>query len=408
MRSNDGHRAGKSRRGNAGAAGPKVDVTPLRQGRVVFLSNHVLDSARRAGFHWLADAFWTGGWDVTFVTTGISIVSKLRHNSRFTPARPSGIPIELAPRLTMYIEPAFIHPAYLSLPLLSAAASIAMARYGQRLSDSLKAFVKAADLVVFESNASLMMFEAVRQATNAKLAYRVSDDVRVIRNSRLVRMAEDAVIDRFDCVSVPSRALLQSRFACLKNAVYQPHGVPDFPPLSQTRRYSGNSPIATSIGSTLLDYEFLRLAPSRRPAVTFHQVGQMITPVKAHNLVTHGEVPYADTVDFAAQADLCLALYEDHPDSIYLAETSNKLALFMALRKRIVAPKFLQSSLTRPGIFFYDVKNPHTIDDALDAALEFDPADVPTVKHSGWAEVRDGLLNFVGMPKSSGQADPSL
>ncbi len=377
-------------------------MTRLREGRVVFLSYHLLDSPRRAGFHWLADAFWAARWDVIFVTTAISRASKLRRDPRLASGQPMGVPTELAPRLTMYIEPALIHPAHIRMPWLRSVTGLGMARYGRRLSDTLTAFVKAADLVVFESNASLMMFDAVRRATDAKLVYRVSDDVRVIRNSPLVRAAEDAVIDQFDCVSVPSRTLLQSRFSRLKNAIYQPHGVPDLPPVRGERRYPNDGPVATSVGSTLLDYEFLRLAPFRRPGIAFHQIGQMTAPVRAPNLIAHGELPYSEAVDFAAQADLCLALYEEHPHSAYLAETSNKLALFMSLRKRIVAPEFLRFGLDRPGIFFYDVKDPPTIDAALDAALAFDPADVPMVKQSSWSNVRDGLLDCVGLPKSGG------
>lgn len=375
-------------------------MTSLREGRIVFLSNHVLDSPRRAGFHWLADAFWKARWDVTFVTTGISFASRLRGDPRLASRYPWGVPIELAPRLAMYIEPALVHPVQAAFPWLRRAAAVGMARYGRRLSDSLTAFVKSADLVVFESNASLMMFEAVRKSTDARLVYRVSDDVRVIRNSPLIRSAEDAVIHQFDCVSVPSQTLLQSRFANVKNAVYQPHGVPDLPALSSKRRYNSNGPTATSVGSTLLDYEFLRIAPTRRPGITFHQVGQLTLAVRAPNLITHGEVPYADAVDFAAQADLCLALYQEHPQSIYLAETSNKLALFMKLRKRIVAPEFLRSKLERPGIFFYKVTDPSTIDAALDAALAFDPADVPVVQQSTWAEIRDQLLECASRPNA--------
>ena len=360
----------------------------------------MLNSPRRAGFHWLADSFWKGGWDVTFVTTGISLLSNLRRDPRLAAAPLAGIPTELAPRLTMYIEPALVHPARLQWPVLEHLGIGLMSRYGRRLSDTLAAFVAAADLVVFESNSSLMMFDAVGRATKARLAYRVSDDVRVIRNSPLVRAAEDAAIDRFDCVSVPSRTLLRSRFSQVKNAVYHPHGVPALPEPSGTRRYADAGPTATSIGSTLLDYEFLRLAPLRRPAITFHQVGQMRKAINVQNLIPHGELPYRDAVDFAAQADVCLALYEEHPESVYLAETSNKLAMFMALRKRIVAPEFLRPVLDRPGIFYYDVKRPESIDDALDAALALDPTAVPPVQHSSWDVIRDQLLDCLGLPSN--------
>jgi 2-beta-glucuronyltransferase len=51
--------------------------------RVLLITGHYLESRHKAGFHWLADAFWRSGWDVTFFTQSISWLSWLRRDSRF-------------------------------------------------------------------------------------------------------------------------------------------------------------------------------------------------------------------------------------------------------------------------------------------------------------------------------------
>ena len=51
--------------------------------RVILVSGHYLGSKRRAGFHHLAQAYGSLGWDVTFVTAAISLLSRLRGDYRF-------------------------------------------------------------------------------------------------------------------------------------------------------------------------------------------------------------------------------------------------------------------------------------------------------------------------------------
>jgi 2-beta-glucuronyltransferase len=50
--------------------------------RIVLLSSHYLLSKRKAGFHWLAQAFHRGGCEVTFVTMLMSPFSRLSGDYR--------------------------------------------------------------------------------------------------------------------------------------------------------------------------------------------------------------------------------------------------------------------------------------------------------------------------------------
>src|SRR2546430_1855357 len=54
-----------------------------RMKRVMLITSHYLESQRKAGFHFLADAFWRAGWDVTFTTVSLSWLSWLRKDQRF-------------------------------------------------------------------------------------------------------------------------------------------------------------------------------------------------------------------------------------------------------------------------------------------------------------------------------------
>src|SRR5947207_15002227 len=50
--------------------------------RVVFVTSHYLESDRKAGFHWLAEAMWRAGWHVLFFTESVSWLSLLRRDPR--------------------------------------------------------------------------------------------------------------------------------------------------------------------------------------------------------------------------------------------------------------------------------------------------------------------------------------
>ena len=60
-----------------------------RAREVAFLSNHYWRSARRAGFHGLAQAFREAGWKVRFVTTGLSRISFLKTDPRLGSLKPA-------------------------------------------------------------------------------------------------------------------------------------------------------------------------------------------------------------------------------------------------------------------------------------------------------------------------------
>ena len=178
--------------------------------RVVLVSGHYLGSKRRAGFHHLADAYWSLGWDVTFVTAAISLLSRLRGDYRFAyPVREEAnrlVPVR--ERLTSYVLMSRTHPGSLRFDWANRLSTPWFARYANVPLRALEQRLRDADLVVFEGTAALLLVERVRKlAPQARLVYRASDDLRALGVHPLVVDAETVSLPLFDLVSAPTREI---------------------------------------------------------------------------------------------------------------------------------------------------------------------------------------------------------
>src|SRR5215475_4722876 len=176
--------------------------------RVILFSGHYLGSKRRAGFHHLAEAFWNLGWDVTFVTAAISALSRLRGDYRFAyPVREEANRlVPLRERLASYVLLTRTHPGNLRLGVANRLSAPLFARYARVPLGPLEEQLRAADLVVFEGTAALLLVERIRNlAPDARLVYRASDDLRALGVHPLILEAEAAAIPLFDLVSVPTQ-----------------------------------------------------------------------------------------------------------------------------------------------------------------------------------------------------------
>ena len=80
---------------------------------VILVSYHYLNSKRKAGFHWIANAYKQKGWTVIFVTAPISIFSWLRKDYRFEYPifKEANKLIQVEDNLYSYILFSLIHPA---------------------------------------------------------------------------------------------------------------------------------------------------------------------------------------------------------------------------------------------------------------------------------------------------------
>ncbi|HYE52988.1 MAG TPA: hypothetical protein VEB20_25545 [Azospirillaceae bacterium] len=383
---------------------PSAAPTPFRAGsaddasspaaagagrRAVLLSGHYYASHRKANFHFLADALAADGWDVTFVTTQISPVSRLRGDPRFEyPVEAeAGRPVAKPGGVTSFVWMTPFHVFHLRSDLMDRLSAPLFGLYPRLPLGALEPIVRAADLIMVESTGALLLVERLRRLNpRARLVYRVSDDTRNLGQHRIVVEAEERVLPLFDLVSAPSRYTVR-RFGHLPNIRFQPHGVDvsvfDRP---TPRPYPPGGVHLVSVGHSFFDYDFADAASALFPDWTFHLVGKLERRFERPNVRWYGEIPFAETVPFVQHADAGLAPYVYREGAETLADSSLKLTQYTWCRLPSVAPDFATRA-DRPHVLGYNPGDRDSIYAALQAARNFDRQSVSRAGIRSWAEL---------------------
>ncbi|WP_156385511.1 GumK N-terminal domain-containing glycosyltransferase [Ramlibacter sp. Leaf400] len=358
---------------------------------IVFLTTHLWKGQRKAGFHFLASAFSNLGWHVKFVTTGISLISNVAQDRRSREVESSGSD----GIVEWFVEKTTAHPVDLRLPWLNAlTAPLFLKYYGRRPSKKLEEAIRQASHVVFESSCALFYVNTVcRLNASATLIYRVSDDVRVIKNHPAVRTVEDQIIERFDCISIPSSILHKRRFSGYPTAHIHLHGLDTAAlDIELPSPYTSRRPIAVYVGSTLYDNNFLQVAHQQFSGIDFHVVGNIEPTIRSANVFYHGEMAFNQAVQFMKHADIGLALYRRQPGAEYLAESSNKIAQFMYLGLPVITPDFVGANLTDHRVLCYTPNESETIQAAMQTALDMPKGVRGNIKAKSWLDVATDIF----------------
>jgi len=356
--------------------------------RVVLVSGHYLGSRRRAGFHWLADAFHRQGWQVTFVTVGFSWLSRLRADHRFDVGahRSAGRLVELEPGLISYVWFTPYHPLNRLPEVANALLGPLFRGYDRLPLPNLERSVAEADLIIFESMSGLMLVDRFR-AWNpaARLVYRVSDDLRLLRAHPVVLEAERHALPAFDLISVPSEYILR-QFGGRPNVALQYHGLATAPfdqvtddPYDHARKGR-----AVFVGNAYLDTGFLEIAVRDHPDWEFHVIGALGRLPSRQNVIGHGELPFAETVPWLQHADVGLSTLRYRRGAESFTD-SLKIIQYTYCRLPIVAPDFMTSS--RTNVFTYRPGNADSIREALAAARTFDRSTVDRSTIGTWDDL---------------------
>jgi 2-beta-glucuronyltransferase len=356
----------------------------------VLVTGHIWASNRRGGFHWLADALRDDGWHVVFVTANFSALSHLKddHRHRAGAHRSAGRPIEVEPGVTTYVWYPPFHPLNRLPGILDLLATPLFRTYGRLPAPGLRPLVEAADLIVFESTSGLGLAAQFRRWNpRARVVYRVSDDLRLLRASRATFEAERALLSYADLVSVPSPAL-GVRFEGHPRLEVHRHGIHTAPfDAPSADPYPRHGIHAVFVGTAYLDRRFLEIAADAFPDWTFHIIGPLSQLPARPNLVAHGELPFVATVPYIVHADIGLATWfpgdETQADSL-------KIIQYSYAGLPIVAPDFLRSP--RPNVFAYRPGDAASIRAALLAARAFTDRDAARAGVTTWADLARSIV----------------
>lgn len=373
--------------------------------RVVLITGHYLTSKRRAGFHWLADAYHRAGWEVLFFSGHFSLLSRIRrldHRVRTPALMERNRLIEVKPRLWSYVWYTPYHPAnLLRIGWLNRLSAPLFRRYGRQPLGPAEAFLKGADLLIFESTPSLLLFDRFKRINpTARYVYRVSDDLRFLREHPVILEAEARLAPRFDLISTTS-AFIQRNFQHLPNAELHPHGIrKDLFDAQQPNPYASHPRRnAIFVGVSDFDYDFLERALRLFPQWLFHIIGPLPDMPKAPNIRTYGEMAFEQTVPYIQHADLGLLNRSYSPGAESLTDTL-KVQQYTYCRLAMVAPEFLRTP--RPHVFYYKPGDEESIRNALEAAMSYDRSKISRGGIRSWDEIAQVLATHT--PKQSAMA----
>jgi 2-beta-glucuronyltransferase len=367
--------------------------------KVVFLTGHYAEAKRKAGFHWLADAFWRHGWDVLFFTQSLSWLSRLRNDVRFAyPVREEANRVRVVrERFKSFVWYKSFHPVNLRLHVLNWLSTPFLRLYGKLPLHGIEKELADANLFVFDSDHGLLLFDRIRRINpHARYVYRVSDDIPAMRNHPLLVQQEARVAGRFDLVSVPSE-YIQRRLAHHCNVKLHKHGLrKDLFDRDSENPYATPKPNVLYVGREYFDADAVERAAKLFPAWSFTVFGVRDYVPGAPNIAAYPERPFEEIVPYLKHADIGLQTRSYSPGAEALTD-SLKMHQYTYCRLPIVAPEFLRND--RPHVFYYRPGDDATIRQALLDAHAFDRGNVPVGEVQTWDDIIVQLAGPLGQSR---------
>ena len=358
--------------------------------RVVLVTGHYWGSQRRAGFHWLADAYHRLGWEVLFFTSSLSWLSHLRGDFRlkYPDLRNNRNRLcQVMQNFHSFVWFTPFHPANLRSGFLNRLSSPLFKRYANFSLGEAEDWLRSADLFIFESTPGLLLFERFKRLNpGARFVYRVSDDLRLLKNHPIVIEAERKFAPRFDLVSVPSDYLRKVLGDMGAHAELHHHAIrKDLFDKHYPNPYEGlPGPHLVFVGVSYFDHTFLEIASRLFPEWQFHIIGPIERKVQRANIHYYGEMPFVKTIPYIKWADIGLANWSYAPGAESLSD-SLKIIQYTYARLPIVAPAFLRSP--RSNIVFYQPGDDASIKGAIQKALEINRSSICVSAIYSWEDL---------------------
>lgn len=315
--------------------------------KVVFLSYHYWFSKRKAGFHFLAEAFLELGAECLFITSSISRLSLVKRDYRTKcPHFNQAVNqiYKVSDKLNISVWMPLFHPFKAKMSILNIALSEVFELYPLLpISENIILYLKQANIIIFESTSSILLLQRFKHINpQAKFVYRASDDLDMIDVPQIVKNYEKKNLHLFDLVSVPSQ-FLRSKLSKYSDKVkYHSHGFnKELFEKKYTNPYQDMKVNALFVGTGDLDYEFLQIAANVCTNWVFHIIGPVPRSIKEDNIIYYGEVSYENTIPYIQHADVGLAIRVYRQGSENLQQSSLKLMQFKYYSLPIILPSYM-------------------------------------------------------------------
>lgn len=335
--------------------------------RVVILSAFQdYRTRKRASIQQVADGLVLDGYDVTFLSTRFSHLSRLTGDSRNI-LNDRRNRMETVNGVHCYLWKTPFHPFHTGRPLLDRMAAPLFDLYASWPNATVDRSIRDADFIIVESSVAVIYLPRLRRLNpTARIIYYATDRLDTVGAHPHVQaalVASQQLIDHF-CLRSTKMA---PHFAWATGPLYLAQfGVnPDQFGAMGPSPYS--APInLVSVGSMLFDPGFFAVA-ERFPKARFHVIGCGTRFDAPANVMIYDEMSFRDTLPYIKYASVGLAPYRWAPGCEYLDESSLKLAQFGYFGIPAVCPDFAAGH--HPSRSGYKVGDIDSLASAIDAAL---------------------------------------
>lgn len=309
---------------------------------VVFLSAyHDYRTAKRASIQQVADGLVAAGYDVSFVSTRYSRLSKITGDSRLF-LWDKANKVEAVNGIRCYLWRTAVHPFQSGDGLLNAAMARLYPIYAELPDRQFDAFMREADYVILESSVAAIFMRRIKRINPAvRIIYYATDRLDTVGAHPFIRERLEADAALIDHVCLRSPRMV-SDFQWAKGKLYRAEfGIePDNYAGIAPNPYPPGRRTAVSVGSMLFDPTFFQAAAPQFSDVDFHVIGCGTTFEAPTNVHIHAEMKFVDTLPYVKHATVGIAPYRPAPGVEYLAESSLKMAQYEYFALPAICPAF--------------------------------------------------------------------
>ena len=318
---------------------------------VIISAFHDYRTAKRASIHQVADGMARAGWEVSFVSTRFSHLSRLTGDSRlFLWGRANRL--ETVNGIDCLLWRTALHPFRSGRAALNRLMDSYYPRFAELQNPAFDQLIREADSVIVESSAAVIYLRRIRRLNpSARIIYYAADRLDTVGAHPFIqrRLEEDhRLIDHFSLRS----AQMKDDFPWARDRLTKIGFGID----AEDYRSIGPSPYrpgemaAVSVGSMLFDPTVFQLAAADFPLLQFHVIGCGTSFEAPSNVHIHAELPFEQTLPYVKHASIGIAPYRPAERPEYLADSSLKLAQFEHFGLPSVCPFFaVGSSESRIG-----------------------------------------------------------
>ncbi|SFB51067.1 2-beta-glucuronyltransferase [Rhizobium sp. NFR07] len=359
--------------------------------KVVFISAfHDFRTMKRASIHHVAAGLAQQGYDVSFLSTRYSYLSKIKGDSRLFLWNRSNV-VESERGVNCYLQRTLLHPFSTNGQFLDRLMPAAFAIYAKTPDKTFDTIVSKADFVIVESSVAVIYLPRIKRLnSHAKIIYYATDLLETVgAHHSLAAKLEHEWSDLFDHVSVRSEKMAPFLKWARGKMFKAEFGVNSDDYHSVSPSPFTNKLNAVSVGSMLFDADFFTRAAPLFPEVDFHIIGSGTEFDAPRNVIFHSEMPFRATLPFITHTSIGIAPYRCGPGVEYLGDSSLKLAQFEHVAKPTVCPNFAMGSSR--GRYGYQPGDTESIRSAMSLALE-NVGKISARAFPSWGEVGERIL----------------